>query len=230
MALFNGGSHLVKKEKQSAFDRCMNYLSYRDRSESEMRLYLEKKNYPEQTIEETMDKLKYYGYINDANFVKHVCEANKQGKCFGRRRILQQLRQKGITKNNLALVDDFFSPEAEEKCCERQFEWAQKKYAGEPVVKQKQKISAYLARRGYTFDMIRPFLNGLKDTAKDTDHNNDGESDEQLARYYQKYYRMQSRKGYEGWELKQRIIRNLLSRGFDRERVRTIVESEEKIQ
>lgn len=37
---------------------------------------------------------------------------------------------------------------------------------------------------------------------------------EDLERAYIKYYNMQSRKGYDGWELKARINRNLRSRGF----------------
>lgn len=207
-------------KKQTPFDMALNYLSIRDRTEKELSDYLFKKNLSENEVGETLNKLKYYGYIDDERYIRNACENNKSFNHFGKRRLISDLRKKGITDRELMLVEDYFSSEDEAQCCFEQFKTAQKKYASEPSDKKRRKISAYLQRRGFSYDAFSHWLSELQ---------SDDEAEEpvdwkQLQSSYEHYYKMQSRKGYNGWELYQRIKRNLLSKGYDFESVNIIIE------
>ena len=49
----------------------------------------------------------------------------------------------------------------------------------------------------------------------------------ELRRFYEKYRRMQENKGYTGRELKQRVTRNLMSRGYSYDQIRIMTEEDE---
>lgn len=62
----------MKKEAVTPFDRALQYLSYRSRTEAEIRIYLEKKGFDSETVDHTLQKLKYYGYIDDEKYLQSV--------------------------------------------------------------------------------------------------------------------------------------------------------------
>ena len=57
-----------EQTRVSAMDRALTYLGYRMRSKKEMEDYLRQKGYEAGEIQETMDRLADYGYIDDVAF------------------------------------------------------------------------------------------------------------------------------------------------------------------
>ena len=93
----------IKKalKKDHVFSKALNYLSYRPRSEFEMRQYLKRQssNIDEQEIESIIESLKNYRYINDQTFAEwYVRQRREMGRRYGAYRITQELFQKGISK------------------------------------------------------------------------------------------------------------------------------------
>lgn len=202
-----------KREKKAAIDQAMDYLTYRDRTEKEMADYLAKKKYSEREIAKTMALLKQYGYVDDKRYVKQACETNRLTRHDGRRKLRFDLKRRGISDAALILLEDYVTDDDEQANCEALFEAAKQRYARERGAKKRQKILNFLGRRGFGYAMVSPLLSQIP--WEDEEETADPEAlREDLERAYIKYYNMQSRKGYDGWELKARINRNLRSRGF----------------
>lgn len=208
-----------KRQKKAALDQAMDYLSYRDRTEAEMADYLAKKKYSERDIAKAMATLKQYGYVDDERYVKQACDINNYTRHDGRKKLKWDLKRRGVRDDVLASLEDYVTDADEQANCAALFEEAKKRYARERGQKKRQKMLAWMARRGYSYGIVSPLLSDMPwdDADADTDEQT---LREQLEQAYVKYYNMQARKGYDGWELKARINRNLRSRGFSGELVR----------
>jgi len=76
----------------------LNFLSYRQRSEKEVRDKLKGKKISESNIENVINKLKELKYINDEQFAKMFLESKLFNKPQGKRLIQMKLAGKGIDK------------------------------------------------------------------------------------------------------------------------------------
>ena len=52
-------------------DYCLKLITIKDRTEKEIRTKLKEKNFDENTIEEEIEFLSNYGYINDNRYAQH---------------------------------------------------------------------------------------------------------------------------------------------------------------
>ena len=213
-----------QKAPVTGFDLALNYLGYKNRTEQEVFDYLVKKNISEIEIPEIIAKLKYYHYIDDAQYLTQAIRINATGNQYGRLRLKQTLKQHGLKEEILHRLDTIYTSEMETACARAQLEKALKKYQHELPSKRYQKITAMLQRRGFNYELIRELMSGIR-FEDPADEPQDPEADAwALENFYIKYYRIQSRKGYTGRELKQRIIKNLLSKGYPYEQIKNILE------
>lgn len=214
-----------QEEIAKSFDLALKYLSYRSRTEKEMVEYLEKKGKSPQTIAAVMEKLVFYHYINDEDYLESAIRTNLMGNQFGRLRLKQDLARRGIRGELLNQLQVFYPIESEEECCRSQMQKAIKKYAGEFGRKKLQKVGAYLQRRGFSYDMINTMIGDVPlETAMDMPEKRQSD----IEGYFEKYRRMQERKGYSGWELNQRIKRNLASRGVSFDEINAVMNREDE--
>lgn len=135
------------------FDKVLNLLSYRLRSEWEIRDYLKRKKAPDEYTEKILNKLSINGYVNDEQFAKRWVENRRLMKATSRRRLIMELKQKRIPNEiiDVVLADD------KEQIDERQVlrDLVEKKRARYP---DKTKFMQYLARQGYNYDDIKSVL------------------------------------------------------------------------
>jgi len=143
---------VFKNEFQKSLDRTLRLISHRPRSEKEIRDYLKKKKSPPKIIEAVIRKLKQLKQINDQEFANWWIEQRSTFRPRGKFGLTMELRQKGIDekiiKEVIEGVDEL--PLAEEV--------AQKKrrtYKNLPREEFYQKMSAYLARRGFSWETIK---------------------------------------------------------------------------
>jgi regulatory protein len=129
----------------------MLFLSYRARSESEIRRNLHKHEIPEPVIEETLERLRRDGLANDDQFARAWVENRTTFRPRSRRMMALELRQKGLdeeaAKSALADVDDeALAYEAATKRVPRLkgLEWSE----------FRKKLSDFLARRGFSYSVI----------------------------------------------------------------------------
>lgn len=220
----NQDAVLKKKDKISGFDLALNYLGYKSRTEKEVADYLEKKKFDKNEILEIIGKLKYYQYINDENYLLQAVRTNASVNQYGRLRLKQNLRQHGLTEKILSQFEAVYTENLEVQCAKAQLEKANKKYCQELPSKRYQKMVAMLQRKGFSYELIRSLMSQITFEGIEDDSAAASRNAEECEKHYQKYYRMQSRKGYTGRELKQRIIRNLMSKGYSYDTVKKILE------
>ena len=134
------------------------FLSYRARSEAEIRQNLRKHEIPETVIEETLDRLRGNGFANDKQFASAWVENRSTFRPRGRRALALELRQKGIDNATIESALEDVDDEA------LAYEAGLKK-AGKLKVQDwnefRKKMSGFLARRGFSYSVIAPIISRL---------------------------------------------------------------------
>jgi regulatory protein len=145
----------VEDSRERAFQQAMLFLSYRARSESEIRQNLRKHEIPEPVIEQTLDRLRQDGLANDSQFAHAWVENRSTFRPRSRRLMAMELRQKGLNdeavSSAIANVDD----EA------LAYDAAQKRVARYKSLdwnEFRKKLSDFLARRGFSYSVIAPVV------------------------------------------------------------------------
>jgi regulatory protein len=136
-----------------AYDRSLNLISHRLRSEWELRDYLKRKDYDEDVQEATVSRLRDRGYINDAEFARRWVENRRLLKATSKRRLAQELRQKRISDeiiNQTLEADETDELEVLKDLVDRKRK--QTKYQDDL------KLMQYLARQGFSYDLIKTAL------------------------------------------------------------------------
>ncbi len=144
------------------YNKALRFLSYRPRSEEEIRKNLLKKKSPQEIIEKIISKLKEYKFINDEEFVKWWIEQRTNFKPRSLRLIKMELKQKGIDKELIdetidhlpSTIDDL---ESAKKLIERRLQ----RYKNLPRDEKFQKIARYLASKGFNYDIIKEVFKDL---------------------------------------------------------------------
>lgn len=156
------GQELTKQELSAlkdravldkAYDRALNLISHRPRSEFELRDYLKRKDYDEEAIVQTLNRLSERGYIDDLDFAQRWVATRRLLKSTSKRRLFQELRQKRISDDIISQVLE--GDETDEKQVLR--ELVEKKRR-QSKYQDNQKLMQYLARQGFNYDDIRSAL------------------------------------------------------------------------
>ena len=82
--------------RERAYQQAMLFLSYRARSESEIRQNLRKHEIPEAVIEQTLERLRQTGLANDDQFAQAWVENRNTFRPRSRRMMAMELQQKGL--------------------------------------------------------------------------------------------------------------------------------------
>ena len=155
----------VEDARERAVQQALLFLSYRARSESEIRQNLRKHEMPEEVIEETLARLRQDGLANDGQFAQAWVENRSTFRPRSRRMLAMELRQKGLDDEAVssALEDVDDEPLAYEAARKRAsrlkgLEWAD----------FRKKLSEFLARRGFSYPVIAPVVTRIwNETQKD---------------------------------------------------------------
>lgn len=210
---------MITANGEKAYEQGLSYLKYRDRTRKEMEKYLLDKGYSESAILYAIDKMKGYHYIDDGRYLKNYFRDNLLNKRLGRKRVFQDLKKRGIGEKGITAFDNAFSTEQEIQCLEYHFTKLLKKYQHESFYNKKRKLYGALGRKGFDSNLIQEALNQLEND----DEVQQDDSGQAIEPLYHKYMKMQRAKGYTGYELEQRVIRNLASKGFSYDAIREMI-------
>ncbi len=135
--------------------RAMNLLQKRPYTEKQLADKLKEGYYPVQSVEEAIDYVKSFGYINDYRYAEDYLN------CYGQRKTLNRIKTdlltKGISKETLNEVMKNWEESGnvqDEYAMIRQI-LEKKGYNSECDMKEKRKIYAFLLRRGYSAEHIQ---------------------------------------------------------------------------
>ena len=146
---------LPKRAKQ----RAMNLLKNRTYTRAQLKDKLLQGGYPEQIADIAVDYVVSYRYVDDEQYVRDFIEYNREKK--SRKRIQLDLMHKGISEQ---LFQDVWEDVAgdDEETIEREqiIYWVNKKHfrPQEATFEEKQKMIAFLYRKGFSINNIRSTL------------------------------------------------------------------------
>lgn len=144
-------------EIEKAHERALNYLSYRPRSVDEVRRNLSEK-YPETAVEAVIERLERAGLLNDQEFARFWVENRDRFKPRSKRALRYELRQKGISDVDIDLVLEALD---EEDAARRAAEDRARRYRNADEETFRKRMSDFLARRGFSYGIIRDVVDQL---------------------------------------------------------------------
>lgn len=137
-----------------AYDRTLHLIGRRRRSEWEIRQYLKGKEYADDHIEKTINKLSESGYVDDLAFARAWVENRRLLKATSRRRLSQELRAKRVADGIIQSV-----LEADETSDADVLKQLVEKKRRQTRYQDDLKLMQYLSRQGYSYGDIKSALN-----------------------------------------------------------------------
>ncbi len=155
-------------EPDRAITSALNLLSHRGRSERELRQRLRQKDYSPGAIDVAIRRVVDWGYLDDARFAEAWVEQRQTSKPRSRRALAHELREKGVDREIIAAtIEDADIDEVADAKRLGADKW-RKENDLEPD-RRRQRTAAYLARRGYGWDVVRQVLDALERDDSDTE-------------------------------------------------------------
>lgn len=140
------------------FDKVLNLLARRPRSEWEFHQYLQRKEATEEETTEIITKLRGFGYVNDEGFAAAWVRSRRALKPTSLRRLRQELLQKRI---DLEIIQKVLAEdETDEVEVIRQLIMRKRK---QTRYQEKDKLIAYLLRQGFQYSAVKEVLEEEKE-------------------------------------------------------------------
>jgi regulatory protein len=135
-------------------------LSYRARSEKELRSRLEQKGFSERSISPVIRFLKEAKFLDDAALAEQLRRQALDVKLLGFSSAKNHMIRRGLAKDIVEATLDFDEDE-ELRNAQKLVEKKLKSMGNYLTAKEKKKLWNHLARRGYSFGTIRKALKDL---------------------------------------------------------------------
>lgn len=204
---------------QKAFTQSLHYLSHRMRSESEVRMYLRKKEVDDAIIQEAIHKLYHYKYLDDLEFARAFVRTHANGGNKGPIVIRQELKEKGISEKLIEKAILEYPIDLQIEHARQQAEKSIKKEKNLSERSLQQKLDQVLMRKGYPRDII---VAALQEVTVEKDSEEEWNSliyhGEKLERRY---------KAYQGFEYEQKMKQALFRKGFPMELISRYLDRDE---
>ena len=144
-----------------AYARALHYLGYRIRSAGEIRDRLKRDEWPEEVIERVIERLHREKLVDDASFAAAWVENRSLSRPRGGRMLKQELRQKGVGKEEIeaALPDSEMEVVNAIEALRPKLRLWEKLESRE----RERKIIEWLQRRGFSYATARAALREMAD-------------------------------------------------------------------
>lgn len=147
-------NEIIKKgELQKSFDKTLRFVMTRPRSLKEVKDYFKRKEIDNSLHQNILERLIKLELLDDQKFAKWWVEQRLEFKHKSKKDITFELRQKGVDTDIIKnVLDDSEIDElkiAKELISKKEYKW--KRYEDS---ERKQKITQYLAGKGFSWDVI----------------------------------------------------------------------------
>lgn len=141
---------LAQDAREAAYQRALHYMNYRDRSEAEIRRHLNDHQVPEDIQDEVVSRLQRSGLLSDPRFARTWVDNRSEFRPRSRRALAQELRLRGLDHET---ITDALESVDETDLAYRAGSKQARRYAGLPWPEFRQKVCAFLGRRGFGYEI-----------------------------------------------------------------------------
>ena len=151
---------MIKKEltKSEAKEKALRLLAFRAHSEYELLEKLKRAGAQDEDLPYVLDFVKEYGFVNDEEYARRMAKDLKNIKKYGKRRIIAELKSKGISEEYIDAALSELSNDEEEGLLPLVI----KKLGGNFEQKNIDKAIRYFIYRGYEFSDIKACIEKIK--------------------------------------------------------------------
>ncbi len=141
---------------EATYQKALHFLSYRPRSSAEVRWNLAERGTPPALVDETLERLQRAGLVNDQDFARAWVENRNTFQPRSKSALRSELRRKGLSEEVVQQVlDEHVDEEALAYVAARKYA---SRLAGRDWLDFRQKLSGFLARRGFSYTTITPIV------------------------------------------------------------------------
>lgn len=150
---------MEEKELTRAKNAAYRLLTYRPRSQVELEAKLRDKDFSETVVQEVITSLVRLGYVNDREFARQWAAGRIRLRGFGRRRIEQELRNKGISRDVIQdTLHEVFEDAPEADIAQMEAEKKLRSLARFAPEVRRRRLAGHLERRGFPSEIIYDVL------------------------------------------------------------------------
>lgn len=167
------GQTLTVEEQQALLDDeerlkakavALDYIAYQARTEDEVRRKLARKGFPDEVADEAVARMEELGYLDDESYARAYARGRLAGRGHGPQRIRNDLRKRGVAAKTIdAVLEEVVEQDDLRETALRhgRKRWLRLASEQDPR-KRRKKLSDFLMRRGYGFDLIREVVEMLE--------------------------------------------------------------------
>lgn len=158
----------LENGKLSAFSRAVGYIEKSLKTQKQLQNYLKEKGFLQESIDDAVQKLKEYSYIDDKVYAENYIKTYKDKK--GKIKLKFDLLSKGVAADVIEeALQEFMDEDEQYAACEKLL----KKYVkNKPQdVKLKSKAYAHLFSKGFSGDIISRAIGKVFSEVEDEDWN-----------------------------------------------------------
>jgi regulatory protein len=142
----------AQDEREVAYVQALRFLDYRPRSRAEVRKNLEKHAIPPEVITDVFKRLERSGLVNDERFAQDWVTNRSEFRPRSRRALAYELRQRGLADTAIKKALEGIN---EETLAYQAAIKQARRYENLPVRDFRNKLGSYLARRGFSYEIIK---------------------------------------------------------------------------
>ena len=158
----------LENGKLSAFSRAVGYIEKSLKTQKQLQTYLKEKGFLQESIDDAVQKLREYGYIDDKVYAENYIKTYKDKK--GKIKLKFDLLSKGVAADVIEeALQEFVDGDEQYAACEKLL----KKYVkNKPQdIKLKSKAYAHLFSKGFSGDIISRAIGKIFSEVEDDDWN-----------------------------------------------------------
>jgi regulatory protein len=156
-------------DSEKAFQRALNFISYRPRSQAEVERNLRKFEVSEEVIPAIIERLRAGGLLNDSDFARRWVEDRGAFRPRGAYALRMELRQKGLAETDIeAALQDLDESQLAQQAAERKL----RQLSGLDWMQFRTKLSAHLARRGFGYETVVEATRAAWEQLQSSQHSN----------------------------------------------------------
>lgn len=147
----------AEDSREVAYQRALKFVGYRMRTESEVRDKISGLGFTEEETDAAIQKLRRIGLVDDDRFAEQWIENRNEFRPRSKRALAYELRRKGVSNQTIdraleaaSLDEDALAYQAAQK--------QYRKYKSLEWPDFRGKLGSYLARRGFSYQVIAPVV------------------------------------------------------------------------
>lgn len=156
-----------KEDLQNLLNYAYFYLKFRPRTKKEVRDYLQKKivkrHWSRDSVEEVIKQLEEQNFINDKEFIDWFVKQRNTSKPKSQFVLKGELLRYSVPKD---LIDNYFAekPQEEEELALKALKSKWNRFQKLDKKARFEKSASFLARRGFSFDLIRKTVERMEES------------------------------------------------------------------